>query len=155
MAPTSVNRAAILVNLTRQMQLAIVGHYIRKRDKMSRSRLLLVRVGQLKLLHAHDLLQIISALGVRVVLSDACITLQVLQSAVPSYERMMSPSTKSSVGILYELIAVAIGGQRHLMLCTTTLQLRTLNALKAPTSRTTSQSPDSKAQTAASVRFWQ
>ena len=53
---------------------------------------------------------------------------------VPSCDRMISPSMKSSVGLLYELIRiVAIGGQRRLILCKATCRLRVLNALVAST----------------------
>ena len=58
-----------------------------------------------------------------------------------------SPSTKSSVGFLYEFMSmVAMSGQRRLMLCNATWWVRTLNAFVASTSKAASHSSDSKAE---------
>ena len=48
---------------------------------------------------------------------------------------MTSASSKSLVGLLYELMSiVAMGGQRHLMLCSAAWRLRALNAFVASAS---------------------
>ena len=65
---------------------------------------------------------------------------------VPSWERIASPSTNSSVGALYVLIKmVARGGQSVWILWRAAYLFRELNALLASTTSTASFSSDSRA----------
>ena len=65
---------------------------------------------------------------------------------VPSWDKMTSPSTSRSVGLLYELMSmVTMERQRRLMLCSATWRLSVLKAFVASTSSMASFSSSSKA----------